>query len=151
VTTVCSEYSLRAAGGDSAIAEAHPAIVQLSVRLLEGLRESDRALLVWLGERVPSTVIADWCGSTPNAIKVKISRLRARLRIVAGEYLRELKGEAREEVERFFQRAGVVVPSPVVVKTVIHEQKDAPAYQRASVQDAIAGRDYPSPYDPEER
>lgn len=152
VTTMCSEYTLRLVRGDrTSGAEPDPLVMGLAERLLAGVSEADRELLTWLGERVPATVIAAWRGVTHNAVKVKISRLRARLRAEAGAYLTELDGEARNELERFFRRAGVAVTAPQVVKTVVHEPSAHPC--RLSPMDDVtlhAGHPYASPYGPED-
>jgi len=151
VTTVCSEYTLRAVRGDRGVDgyEMHPVAAQLAARLLAGMSESDRELLTWLGERVPGTTIAAWRETTHNAVKVKISRLRARLRAEAGLYMTEVDGEARDELERFFRRAGVTVTPPPVVKTVTHEPSAHPC-RLSPIDDVTMNAGYFSPYGPED-
>jgi DNA-directed RNA polymerase specialized sigma24 family protein len=152
VTTMCSEYTLRLVRGDrNPGVEPDPIVAGLAERLLAGVSEADRELLTWLGERVPATVIAAWRGVTHNAVKVKISRLRARLRAEAGAYLTELSEEARNELERFFRRAGVTVTPPPVVKTVTHEPS-AHSCRLSPIGDVTlhAGLPYASPYGPED-
>jgi DNA-directed RNA polymerase specialized sigma24 family protein len=109
VKALCSAYTLRAVdGGATDDDEMRTTIRALAERLLGRLSELDRELLVWIGESVPSTAIAAWRGCTANSVKVKISRLRARLRTEAAAYVGELEGEGRDELERLFRRAGVV-------------------------------------------
>ena len=59
--------------------------------------------------------------------------------------------EARNELERFFRRAGVTVTPPPVVKTVIHEPSTH-SCQLTPIGDVTlhAGSPYPSPYGPED-
>lgn len=87
-----------------------PAIERLALALEEGLSEGDRQLLAWLGARVPQREIALWLGVTHGAMRVRITRLRARLRDAALRHAFRLDGAERAEIARFFRRVDIDIP-----------------------------------------
>jgi len=149
IDTVCSDFTLRATRGEAESDDRDPVVDLLAERLLAGMNERDRELLTWIGERVPASAIAAWRGTTPNAIKVRVSRLRARLRAEATAYLEELEGESREALLRFLRRGGVVVAPPPVVKTVVHPGVMYPSGV-SPTKEIVIDVGYLSPYDREE-
>jgi hypothetical protein len=64
-------------------------------------------------------------------------------------YMSEVDGEARNELERFFRRAGVVVTPPPVVKTVTHTPSVHPC-RLSPIGDVTMNAGYSSPYGPED-
>ena len=80
------------------------AVERLALELERGLRDDDRQLLGWLGQRVPQREIAAWLGITHGALRVRVTRLRARLREASLRYAYRLDGADRAEFERFFHR-----------------------------------------------
>ena len=87
-----------------------PAIERLALALEEGLSDAERQLLAWLGARVPQREIATWLGVTHGAIRVRITRLRARLRDAALRHVFRLDGGERAELARFFRRVDIEIP-----------------------------------------
>ncbi len=79
-------------------------VARLARVLDQHLREDERQLLVWLGERVPQSEIAVWLGSTYGAVRVRVLRLRERLREIARRHAAALPPDEREELERFLRR-----------------------------------------------
>lgn len=72
---------------------------------LEGaMDDADRELLLWLGERIPQRVIAEWLHMTDGALCTYISRLRHRLREVARAYVMTLPEGERAAVARYFEQ-----------------------------------------------
>ena len=88
-----------------------PAIERLALELERGLSASERRLLGWLGQRVPQREIAVWLGTTHGALRVRVTRLRAALRDAAFRHASSLDGDERAEIERFFRRVDIVVPT----------------------------------------
>lgn len=87
-----------------------PAIERLALALEEGLTDDERQLLSWLGARVPQREIALWRGVTHGAIRVRVTRLRARLRDAALRHAFRLDGAERAEIARFFRRVDIRIP-----------------------------------------
>jgi RNA polymerase sigma factor (sigma-70 family) len=87
-----------------------PAIERLALALEEGLSNDERQLLAWLGARVPQREIALWLGVTHGAMRVRITRLRARLRDAALRHAFRLEGPERAEIARFFRRVDIEIP-----------------------------------------
>ncbi len=110
--TVVSESAIRAtyAPGTDAPALA-PSIERLALELERGLSLDDRRLLGWLGQRVPQREIAVWLGMTHGALRVRVTRLRSRLREAAFRHANQLDDGERAEIDRFFRRVDIVVPT----------------------------------------
>ena len=84
-----------------------PLVLVTLARHLDGfLDETDRSILLWLGERVPQRVIAEWLGIGHGAVRMRVSRLRDRLREVARTFVATFDADERVELARFFRRAG---------------------------------------------
>lgn len=112
VTTAVSESALRASHGpDADTPVLSHALERLALELERGLTPDERRLLAWLGQRVPQREIAAWLGTTHGAVRVRVTRLRARLRDAAFRHAGQLDGEERAELDRFFRRIDVVVPA----------------------------------------
>ncbi|MFL5522680.1 MAG: hypothetical protein ACJ8AF_01085, partial [Gemmatimonadaceae bacterium] len=60
--------------------------------------------------------VADQLGIAYGTARVRLHRLRQRFRKLAMEYMRSLKSPDREELERFFRRAEVILPRPASAK-----------------------------------
>ena len=88
-----------------------PAIERLALALEQGLTDDERQLLAWLGARVPQREIAVWLGVTHGAMRVRVTRLRARLRDAALRHAFRLEGWERAEIARFFRRAEIEIPA----------------------------------------
>ena len=112
IPTAVSESSVAATYGPTPDAPAlAPAIERLALELEGGLSPDDRRLLGWLGQRVPQREIAVWLGTTHGALRVRVTRLRAVLRDAAFRHASSLDGDERAEIERFFRRVDIVVPT----------------------------------------
>ena len=85
--------------------EASVALAALARHLEAHLDETDARMVLWLGERVPQRLIAEWVGMSHGALRTRVSRLREALRQVARPYIATLDGPERAEVARFFRRA----------------------------------------------
>ena len=115
-----SERAILSATSEDAVRTSHgpgwegaalaPAIERLALVLEEGITDDERQLLAWLGARVPQREIALWLGVTHGAIRVRITRLRARLRDAAMRHAFRLEGTERAELARFFRRAEIEIP-----------------------------------------
>ena len=107
-----SENSLRTSYGPGLEAPLlGQAIERLAAELERGLSPEERRVLGWLGQRVPQREVAAWLGTTHGALRVRVARLRARLRDAAFRYADRLDGNERAEIDRFFRRIDVVVPT----------------------------------------
>ena len=112
IPTTVSESAVAATYGPGSDAPAlAPAIERLALELERGLSTDDRRLLGWLGQRVPQREIATWLGTTHGALRVRVTRLRAQLRDAAFRHANSLDGDERAEIERFFRRVDIVVPT----------------------------------------
>ena len=85
--------------------DASLALTALARHLESYLDETDRRVVLWLGERIPQRVIAEWLGVGHGALRMRVARLRDRLREIARTYVATLDGDARAEVAAFFRRA----------------------------------------------
>ena len=89
-----------------------PAIDRLARAVEQGLSDDERLLLAWLAARVPQRQIAAWLGVGHGAVRVRVTRLRARLRDSALRHAYRLDGEERRELDRFFRRIDIAVAGP---------------------------------------
>jgi RNA polymerase sigma factor (sigma-70 family) len=96
-----AEASERALQHDAA---ASSTVRALAAALEQAMDEADRELLLWLGERIPQRVIAEWLEMTDGALRTYVSRLRQRLREVARGYAAALPEQERAAVARYFER-----------------------------------------------
>jgi DNA-directed RNA polymerase specialized sigma24 family protein len=111
IPSAVSESAVRASYGPRAESPTlSPAIERLALELEGGLSPDERRLVGWLGQRVPQREIAAWLGTTHGALRVRVTRLRARLRDAAFRHTNRLDGDERTELDRFFRRIDVVVP-----------------------------------------
>jgi RNA polymerase sigma factor (sigma-70 family) len=111
VSSAVSENAVRSSYGPATdAATLSPALERLALELEHGLSPDERRLLAWLGQRVPQREIAAWLGTTHGALRVRVTRLRARLRDAAFRHADRLAGDERAEIDRFFRRIDVVVP-----------------------------------------
>jgi DNA-directed RNA polymerase specialized sigma24 family protein len=85
-----------------------PTIERLALELERGLSSDERRLLGWLGQRVPQREIAEWLGTTHGALRVRVTRLRARLRDAAFRHAERLDPAERAELDQFFRRVDIV-------------------------------------------
>lgn len=87
-------------------------VARLARVLEQHLREDERQILMWLGDRVPQSEIAVWLGSTYGAVRVRVMRLRERLREIARRHAAALPPDERDELERFLRRVAPAKSSP---------------------------------------
>jgi RNA polymerase sigma factor (sigma-70 family) len=93
------------------VAALPPAIADLARALDQHLRDDERQLLAWLGDRVPQREIAEWVGSSYGAVRVRVLRLRERLREVARRYAATLPPDERVLLERYLSAVPPRTPS----------------------------------------
>ena len=94
--------------------EAEPvprAIAELARALEQHLKDDERQLLAWLGDRVPQREIAEWVGSSYGAVRVRVLRLRERLREVARRHAATLPPDERALLERYLSAVPPRIPS----------------------------------------
>jgi DNA-directed RNA polymerase specialized sigma24 family protein len=114
VATLASEDAVRASHGpDWDGPGLSVAIERLALELERGLDAEERQLLALLGERVPQREIAEWLGTTHGALRVRVTRLRARLADAAVRYAWRLEGAERAALDRFFARIAIPVSRPL--------------------------------------
>ena len=87
------------------------AIAELARALDQHLKDDERQLLAWLGDRVPQREIAEWVGSSYGAVRVRVLRLRERLREVARRYAATLPPDERVLLERYLSAVPPRIPS----------------------------------------
>ncbi len=112
---------------------ASPALERLAVELHRNLPPEDRVLLEWLVYRASASTIGEHFGITRQAAKQRIRRLRLRLVETARRHARS--SDDREELLRFFRRAGALAAllpaksSAGMIQTVVsHSENAASAY-----------------------
>jgi RNA polymerase sigma factor (sigma-70 family) len=106
-----SEHAARAVyGGALQNEQVDAALERLALLLDNELDPEERRIVTWLGRRVPQREMAGWLGVNHGALRVRISRLRARLRLIALAHVESLIEEERAQIEGFLRRAGVVMP-----------------------------------------
>ena len=87
------------------------AIAELARALDQHLKDDERQLLAWLGDRVPQREIAQWVGSSYGAVRVRVLRLRERLREVARRHAATLPPDERVLLERYLSAVPPRIPS----------------------------------------
>jgi DNA-directed RNA polymerase specialized sigma24 family protein len=101
----CSEASLRASDGpDWEVVPLAPSIERLAAALDSGLNEDERRLLLWVGQWVPQTLIAEWLGISYGATRARVLRLRTRLRAAAARHVEGASSADRVVLDDFFRR-----------------------------------------------
>jgi hypothetical protein len=83
----------------------------LADALQASLTVEEVQLAAWLAEMVPQRDVATWLGITHAAARQRITRLRTRLRRLAGSIAATMSPADQRELDRFFRRAGVFPPS----------------------------------------
>lgn len=86
-------------------------LAALTAALGARLSTEEWQLLAWLADYVPQRDMARWLGISHGAVRVRVHRLRERLREVAQSFGSTLPLLEQRELERFFRRAGVSLPS----------------------------------------
>jgi len=100
VAAVVSEHAIRTAGRDTSEDAGALLVARLGRQLMRELGEQDRELLGWVAEGVPNREIASWIGSTYDATKRRVSRLRVRARARALEIIEGWPRVHRRLLER---------------------------------------------------
>lgn len=109
LVSACSEESLRQARGPGSDQLPIPRVLEKLVTALdEHLNSGERALLSWMGQRVPYATMAEWLGITRTAVIKRATRLRIRLLGVSFQFAQTLCSDDRRELVRFFRRAGAL-------------------------------------------
>lgn len=108
LTLLVSEGSRRAASGPWGD-ESGPsdALARLSDALIVALTAEELQLMVWTSNFIPYREIGSWLDVGYAAVGKRIERLRARLRAHAVAYASALPDGEREQLARFFHRAGL--------------------------------------------
>jgi RNA polymerase sigma factor (sigma-70 family) len=104
-----SAYGMRAAEprDTEGTCTARASIAGLWQRCAKTLSPDEITLLVRVGRHVPLREVADQLGVSYGAARVRLHRLRERLHKEAIEHVATLKPDERDELERFFRRAGI--------------------------------------------
>jgi RNA polymerase sigma factor (sigma-70 family) len=99
----CSEGIVRATRGpDWEYPALSPARRRLARMLDASLTETDRELLIAIGDQVPAREIASWMGISHAAVRKRTERLRARLVELAESFVEVLTDEEAAELRRLF-------------------------------------------------
>jgi RNA polymerase sigma factor (sigma-70 family) len=97
--TCTSEHAQRASAGAEPDGERHttpaPAVARLAAALDAAMTEDERMLATWLANGVAQQQIADWVGVSYPALCKRVSRLRARLRVVAERHVSAASADDR--------------------------------------------------------
>ena len=108
LTLLVSEGSLRAASGPWGEEVApRDALTRLSEALITVLTAEELQLMVWTSNFIPYREIGSWLNVGYAAVGKRIERLRTRLRAYAAGYAATLAADEREQLARFFHRAGL--------------------------------------------
>lgn len=103
-----SEGSLRAASGPwGEEPTTRDALARLSDALVAVLTAEELQLMVWTSNFIPYREIGSWLNVGYAAVGKRIERLRTRLRTYAAAYASTLSDAEREQLARFFHRAGL--------------------------------------------
>jgi RNA polymerase sigma factor (sigma-70 family) len=94
-----SEHAERTSAGAEHEIERHttpaPAVARLAAALDAAMTEDERMLATWLANGVAQQQIADWVGVSYAALCKRVSRLRARLRVVAERHMSTASADDR--------------------------------------------------------
>jgi RNA polymerase sigma factor (sigma-70 family) len=85
---------------------------RLALSLENELGRDERRIITWLGRRVPQREIAAWLGVSHGALRVRVSRLRARLRLAALAHVESLIDDERAQIERYLRPVGMATREP---------------------------------------
>lgn len=89
---------------DDEAASGSAAAHALAATLRRAMGDDDCELLLWIGERIPQRVIAEWLQMTDGALRTYVSRLRKRLREVARGHVATLPEGERVALARYFEQ-----------------------------------------------
>lgn len=108
---LCSQAALRESADPlSEVDDQQRHALDRFVTLLEEeLDPEERHLLSWAGEGVPRRQIAQWMGTSYEAMRKRILRITVRTRQQVAAVLKRLASEDRAEVERLLARFNFVV------------------------------------------
>ena len=122
-----SEHAIHAASGALWDEGSHDEVLERLALVLDNeLSAEERRIMTWLGRRVPQRDIAKWLGVSHGALRTRVMRLRARLRVVALIHVESLIDEERAQIEGFLRRVGVASPEPRRVTTGAGSEKESP-------------------------
>lgn len=108
LTLLVSEGSQRAAAGAWGDEPAtRGALARLSEALVAVLTAEELQLMVWTSNFIPYREIGSWLNVGYAAVGKRIERLRTRLRACTAAYAATLSEGEREQLARFFHRAGL--------------------------------------------
>lgn len=149
VIAVMSEFAMRAARGnevqnidgsdDSSDASSdaasdadsawRAAVRRLGAALQGEMSEDEDRIMAWLGDRISQRDIAEWLGASYDAIRTRVSRLRAELAEATERHERSLPAPERVIVERIrseraYQRAPRKAPAKRSGKGRVSAQSD---------------------------
>lgn len=104
-----SQYGLRQAetADPDDVLPLRSAIEKLATRSAQALSDMERELMVGVSRHVPLRELALHAGISYGAIRVRLHRLRERMLKLVRQHVATLEGAERQELERFFRRAGV--------------------------------------------
>ena len=105
--------------------QSRSAISALAERVAAELDSGEMTMMIGIGRHMPLREIAEQLGISYGAARVRVHRLRERFRGIATDYLAALEPEDKNELSRFFRRAGLELPpAPVHQSTqrVLREQ-----------------------------
>jgi DNA-directed RNA polymerase specialized sigma24 family protein len=114
VWSLCSESAIRSCSiaaddiADDTGALASRVRRQLGAALMSDLSDEEQCIVTWVAEVVPYRQIATWLGTSYDATSKRIWRLLRRLRHRALVHASGFNAVERAELERLFQRAGVM-------------------------------------------
>lgn len=115
VIAVMSEFAVRAArgdappdadesddadGADDAEGAWRAAVQRLGAALQGGMTEEEDRIMAWLADRISQRDIAEWLGASYDAMRTRVSRLRAELAEATERHERSLPAPERVIVER---------------------------------------------------
>ena len=129
ILSASSAHAVRASCGPAWEDEHLAAGLERLALLLENeLGREERRIITWLGRRVPQREIAAWLGVSHGALRVRVSRLRARLRLAALAHLESLIDEERAQIERYFRepRGAARGPFSAATREAVREHADEP-------------------------
>lgn len=113
VASCVSEATIRAAldplvaliVAEEQASETDDPLRRLARALIAELDLNQVRLLEWSWEGVAQRTMAEWLGTTHTAVRTRLSRLRADLRIAATVWAAGLEGAERARLDRFLARA----------------------------------------------